>query len=239
MVKQSLTGEHAVKKILFLHVPKTGGESILEALSCELETSRWRLEMGATLEECDVLGHPIFPKHASLEEIARSLDLSARTVFLVKRDPFSRLWSGYNHLRRSSWDSRYANRFPDPVQLAVMARYLPFDIWVREILTLDLAPVPDDRRRYFPDITELVLPTTPDFDVEVLDFGELENGFARFLAEAGYTPRPLNRRNASALRPSAAPKWGAELVELVTSVYEKEIQLYWPDGVQGLPDPTG
>lgn len=85
------------EKIIFVHIPKSGGTSITEVMCKEKQISH-----------DDVLADP--SKHYTLAQIYECLcdkDLNNYTIFLVIRDPFDIVYSSYNWHRYVEPDNPY------------------------------------------------------------------------------------------------------------------------------------
>lgn len=97
---------------LFVHLPKTGGNSVTKALLPHSENFIHRLEPAQDLVDTFALGHHDLGigKHASLREYVKVLghnQVSRMFVFSVSRNPYERIVSHYFSRHRGSeiaWD---------------------------------------------------------------------------------------------------------------------------------------
>jgi hypothetical protein len=96
------------EKIIFVHIPKTGGTSITEVLCAEKGFDHERVQTDPS-------------KHHTLAQVYERLstdrNLNNYTIFLVLRNPFDVVYSSYNWHRHVEPDNPYRNgkRFLDYV----------------------------------------------------------------------------------------------------------------------------
>jgi hypothetical protein len=71
-------------KVLFVHIPKTGGRSIVDFLNRN-NLDQW-------------VRNPRLTNHDTIFNLANNNDLSNTFIFSVVRNPFTRAFSHYNHI---------------------------------------------------------------------------------------------------------------------------------------------
>lgn len=124
------------RRVLYIHVPKTGGTSVERLLSSYGEV---------TLRADSSLGLACTPQHfhsavlrGMFEHANRPDSHEFHTVFMTVRDPYERLLSEYRHQRSTNRPlPRGAGRLERlGVRLVTSARVLSFDLWARHALAL-------------------------------------------------------------------------------------------------------
>lgn len=185
---------------VFIHIPKTGGETVLQAL----ETRKWDFLCNRFLsgKGARFLFHPAYAKHASLQEVEKEITAARQArVLAVVRNPYQRLYSLYNHLRRWEYDPRYNNQLPNPQFAAGFAAYYDFNAWVHFVLMPDFPSLENVRQSnpidHFKPMTDY-LKTDQDTDrICVLRLENLEDDFTSYMADSNLLHGALAQKNAS------------------------------------------
>jgi len=189
------------KSFLFVHVPKTGGNSIQNVLA---QYSEDEIHANASHQDgverfgvrCSL--DPRLRKHASLRDYRDSLGgprLETLYKFAVVRNPWERLISFYfsPHFGKRAWDRTGFLSLLDTVQP------------LRHYVALEPGR-----------------PLGADLDF-LLRFEQLEADFAQLCAVLGIAPTPLPRRNAST-REHYSRYYDEELRDIVGDRYRDEIE---------------
>lgn len=134
----------AGRRILFVHVPKTGGMAISAALQ-----QAGDMRFDAALRQG---GHRFQPRHAAADTITSLYDPDwFDFIFLVVRDPVARAVSEYRYQRRKSG--------------LHLARLTGFDTWLARALSRS-AKDPSYRDNHFRPQTDFLLPQAQVFRYE-------------------------------------------------------------------------
>ncbi len=117
-------------KIIFVHIPKTAGESVSEQLALsDRELSNW-----LSIPMCFLSRRIDIGKHSTMTEIvaaAGTLRFSMFTTCTVVRNPWDQVVSFYEHLRKPLYDKQYQNKLLHPYNACRSAMKLPFSDWVK------------------------------------------------------------------------------------------------------------
>ena len=124
------------KRILFIHVPKTGGttvETLMASYGSVTGVSRWRLEGGSNSPQ-HLHAAPLRQLHGKGEQFdEHDFDY----VFATVRDPITRIQSEYAFLRHRLGGRPELQRFgihPKPAKADEKPKSMPADVFVARVL---------------------------------------------------------------------------------------------------------
>lgn len=202
------------KKFLFIHVPKTGGNSIQSLLERYSEDSIVTVgahQDGIERFELSSLGGEL-SKHATLLEYKRSLQAALYKElfkFSVIRNPWERVASYYfsPHAGRTEWDAELAKN--------LIKKMHPLRYYILEG-TIE--------RKLGSGWRRLGIAGELDSNIDALiRFEHIEKDFAEVCERIGVPADALPRRNASK-RNSYKDYYSEELARIVRSKFAEEIE---------------
>lgn len=169
--------------LLFVHIPKTGGETI-----------------SATLRLLG--GIDIIEKHATFQEAAQSIGCAPKYSLAVVRNPFDQVVSFYQHLRKPLYVSKEKLRaqyphlngeYVGPVDACKLAMRLPFNAFVDAVYYRNEVDHP-----YFRDQTEFICGNDGNIAcTDVFKFEHIEKAFARLRKIYGIASLNFSHLNKS------------------------------------------
>ena len=167
-------------KFIFIHIPKTGGNSIQTVLQPFSDDRKTVNDFQDGIHRFSIRGRYTPIKHATLDDYAAALDVSKFKLVACKRHPLDRLLSNYFSPNR--WVSRARDG-----TLNIKSAF-----WNRELFLKWLIPPAVDYLK----VEGVYRP--PDF---LFSFDSLETDFAAFVQEAeipaGWTLPVLNAREVA------------------------------------------
>ncbi|QDT60147.1 Sulfotransferase family protein [Stieleria bergensis] len=119
-------------RVIFVHVPKTAGESISNQLRTieENRSGKRYFPMRRLCNRFPVLKHSTMPEIAAA---AGRWTLPLFTKFTVVRNPWDQVVSFYEHLRKPLYQDRYQGKLLHPQNACRAAMELTFCDWVQKI----------------------------------------------------------------------------------------------------------
>jgi chondroitin 4-sulfotransferase 11 len=196
----------------FIHIPKTGGESIIQALS------------GYTV---------IGSKHKLYSDYEKSEQGASRAlfVFTIVRNPWEQVFSFYNHLRKplymtSEEISTNPGYFADgyhlnPIELCRSAIELEFPDWVRKWYSYGRPPEYIHLLPYFKWIEDRDGLIRPDY---IIRFESINQDFAK-VCEKIHIEAELPHINQS-IRLEYKDFYSDEAVRIVQRLFQSEIDYF-------------
>ncbi|WP_319530304.1 sulfotransferase family 2 domain-containing protein [uncultured Cohaesibacter sp.] len=229
MLEQILNKFHRNQtKIVFIHLPKTGGEAIATALTSIGEENKNQILLPEEMK---------LPKHQTLSEFQNSHNPKGKWVALaVVRNPYDRLVSFYYHLKRWQYDPRYNNSLPRPQIAAAFASYYDFKDWCSFVLKPDFPSLEASRKvapidHFKPMNDYLIAKDSFKTQLEIIRFENLEADFGEFCNKFDIKAHPLVKVNASRREPqeSFMSMYDDATLELVSSHYRVDFDRFGYD----------
>ena len=162
-------------KLIYLHAPKTAGNSIQEVLLPAFDDKKLCGDFRDGVERYELKG-PITPeKHATLSDYAEKIDIADYQVAMACREPFRRAISAY--FSPSTWHRKEE------------------DQWVLDSPTWDVSAFLEFIKTFKPAVSFLAPRTKPDF---LLRFESLQADLHAMQDALGMPRAQLAIRNRSA-----------------------------------------
>ena len=221
-----------MKKICFIHIPKTGGESILYALRREAGLCRTASKLGYPVRHLTLINHPIFPKHDTLAQVEARFDLSNREIFAVARNPWARMLSLYQHLRRWTYDPRYNRRLPNPQIAAGFASHFEFNKWLNYMLVEKVKQLESVRETnptdHFMSVCSFLRSEEEARQVKVLRLENLSVEFNRFMKDTGRAVElpPSQKNKSEGFVGRYTEVYSSESRRIIEKVYSDDIEKF-------------
>lgn len=189
-------------RFIFIHVPKTAGNSIQTSLLAYSE-DRKRLRSpnqdGINRFDIENLRHPNLWKHSTLESYASCLGDAIRDylIFTVIRNPYDKILSHYfsPHRGEIKWDPGSFNKFLPTVK--------PLEHYTR---------VPEETR-------------SVDLQITYLRFENLQDDFSKLLESIGLPQIELGKFNIGPARPRHEEFYSEEAKKYVEEHHALELTL--------------
>ena len=138
------------KNLIFIHIPRTGGESIEFLFSKKNESIFNKIKFFRKKKIIIPCFHHKLGKHDSFDKINKTILPSENNeYFAIVRNPYDRIKSFYKHLKRWEWDPRYDGILPKPQIPAALAQIYDFNEWLDIVLDEKL-PMPEKLRKNNP-----------------------------------------------------------------------------------------
>lgn len=190
------------KNLIFIHIPRTAGESIEFFFSQKQNSLIKKINYFFKKKKIII---PSFyhglGKHDSLQKITEVISPSSDDEFFtIVRNPYDRIKSFYNHLKRWEWDPRYDGILPKPQIPAALAQIYDFNEWLNIVLDEKL-PMPEKNRKnnpvdLFKPMIEFLGVNFNIYKLNILKFENLAKDWEEF-SKKNELPRKLPHLNAS------------------------------------------
>jgi len=217
-------------RFIFIHIPKTGGESVLESLS-ERKADLW-LNQHKQYARPIVIFHPAFAKHKTLKEVERLIPEASRASILAAvRNPFERIYSFYKHLQRWRYDSRFNNDLPRPQIAAAFASCYEFNDWIGFVFSSDFPSLEAARQTdpvdHFMPMSDFLATDYEASRITTMRFENLTEDYKVWAATNSISVLPLQYRNQSRGESRKYREvYGADGRAIVESFYKEDLDRY-------------
>lgn len=196
---EPLTRWNRQQSAIFIHIPKTAGTSLYEALGM------------------DILPYTHIPARVLARLYPEEFEASYRFTFV--RDPWDRMVSTYEFLRGGTvWDEqkRWAREYIGDRSFGEFVRRLKHDRMLRAaVLSYEF---------FFPQ-TYFLTDETGRLSVdEIFRFEEIDSAFAQLARRFG-TAQPLGHARRSSSRASSATYYDKETHSIVGQIYAEDCRL--------------